>query len=115
MGLIQPVIDKINELQGVLDTLTGRTTSKTTGGLGGAATGGTGSGKKVQYFAEGGIVAGSGPQLAIVHGGEKIIAAGGGTGTTINVNISRGAYIDGPSVELLTRKIASRLRLQGIT
>lgn len=55
------------------------------GGSGGPTSNGTGS-KNLQQFALGGIVPGSGPQLAIVHGGERIIpanaaAAAGGTGT----------------------------------
>jgi hypothetical protein len=61
-------------------------------------------------FDSGGIVPGSGPQLAIVHGGERVLTpeqqmAGGGV--TINVNVG-GGVVDGASVgvqiaEYLTR------------
>jgi len=39
---------------------------------------------EIQSFASGGTVSGSGPQLAIVHGGETVSPAGGGANITLN-------------------------------
>jgi hypothetical protein len=67
-------------------------------------------------FASGGTVPGSigAPMLAMVHGGETITPAGGGGGggggPEIHIHIDQGAYIDGPSIDILTNRIAQRLR-----
>ncbi len=111
-AIIQPFIDLIGTLQSALDNLTGKKTGTQGGGLGGKVLGGT---QNPRAYASGGVVPGSGPQLAIVHGGETITPAGQSGGTTVNIHIDRGAFIDGPSIDLLTRTIASRLRLAGIS
>jgi len=52
------------------------------------------------------------PQLAIVHGGEEVITPAqrrGGGATSIHIHIDQGAYIDGPSIDILANRIANRL------
>jgi uncharacterized protein YbjQ (UPF0145 family) len=48
-------------------------------------------------------------------GASGSVPVGGGSSQVININIDRGAFIDGPAVEALTRAIAGRLRLAGIS
>jgi hypothetical protein len=60
-------------------------------------------------FASGGIVPGTGPQLAMVHGGETIIPAGGGGAQTIQL------FIDGEQVSnVVEKRLYDRLRYQEI-
>jgi hypothetical protein len=68
------------------------------------------------------LVGENGPELVNLPRGSSVTSAadtastlGGRGATVININIDRGAFIDGPSIDLLTRTIASRLRLAGIS
>lgn len=63
----------------------------------------------IKAYAEGGIVPGTGPQLAMVHGGETIIPAGGGGAQTIQL------FIDGEQVSnVVEKRLYDRLRYQEI-
>ena len=65
----------------------------------------------------GGIVPGQpgADVLAILQAGERVVPAGNAAGgTEVHIHIDQGAYIDGPSIDLLARTIAQRLNLVGI-
>jgi hypothetical protein len=57
---------------------------------GGGGLGAGRGGPALKTFQHGGVVPGSGPRLAVVHGGERIIPGGGG-GATINITVN-GAF-----------------------
>ena len=63
----------------------------------------------------GGVVPGTpgADVLAVLQAGERVTPAGQ-SGTTVNIYISEGAFIDGPSVDRLARIIAQRMRLAGV-
>lgn len=70
----------------------------------------------IPYFHQGGSVPGTGDMLAMLQGGERVLnrseaASYGMTHSRpeIHVHIDQGAYIDGPSIDILTNKIAQRL------
>ena len=63
-------------------------------------------------FASGGIVPGSGPQLAMVHGGETITPAGQSGGIVINV--AGSIWSETELADVLERKLYDRLRYQEI-
>ena len=63
-------------------------------------------------FATGGIVPGSGPQLAMVHGGEMITPAGQSGGIVINV--AGSIWSETELADVLERKLYDRLRYQEI-
>ena len=73
----------------------------------------------IPYLHAGGIVPGvPGSDVpAILQAGERVLPLSeAGTGTTaIHIHIDQGAYIDGPSIDLLARTIAQRLNLVGVT
>lgn len=49
-------------------------------------------------FASGGMVPGAGPQLAVVHGGERVLTPGQQGGVVMNITINAGAGADGASI-----------------
>jgi hypothetical protein len=120
MAMIQPVIDTIGRLQSALDALLNKHTNAT-GGSGGQVFSGGGSGGSKAFASGGSYAAGqprlvgeNGPELDIPNHSGTIIPNGALGGTVININLDRGVFIDGPSVEVLTRNIVQRLRLKGI-
>src|SRR5215203_895671 len=72
--------------QGPLAGLFGTTTGGNTGQVGGLVGGASALLKALPKYADGGVVPGTGPQLAMVHGGETIIPKGGGAGGPIMIN-----------------------------
>ena len=71
--------------------------------------------EKVKWWQEGGVVPGTGPQLAVVHGGETIIPRGRGFGN-ISIYIQGGHYLDREAgekfAEILGKMLRKELRYQ---
>jgi len=71
---------------------------------------------QLPYFHQGGIVPGSGNVLGVLQGGERIIPRGaaqssfGGGEVHTHFHIDSGAYIDGPSLDMLANKLVQRWR-----
>ena len=63
---------------------------------------------QIPSFESGGVMPYTG--LAMLHRGETVTPAGRGGGD-IHIHIDQGAYIDGPSIDVLTNAIARRMRL----
>lgn len=104
IGGVRNVIGALNRLPGVHIALPaiiqtpGTSTGQTTAAHFGA-----------QSFASGGVVQGSGPQLAIVHGGETVLPAGRSSAGNITININNPIGGDGPYWDNVANKIAQRL------
>jgi hypothetical protein len=93
--------DKLNTIPGV--SLVGGVGANAVGavqGVGGAIAG------AVPHFAQGGIVAGTGPQLAVVHGGETVTPAGQPAGGTVEHVTHSHIYLDGKQItEVVERNL----------
>ena len=70
---------------------------------------------QLAYLHSGGVVPGmpGSNVLAVLQAGERVTPAGT-SATTVNIYISEGAFIDGPSVDRLARVITERMRLAGV-
>ena len=70
---------------------------------------------QLAYLHTGGLVPGvpGSNVLAVLQAGERVTPAGT-SATTVNIYISEGAFIDGPSVDRLARVITERMRLAGV-
>ena len=60
----------------------------------------------------GGVVPGTGPKLAVVHGGETVVPAGAG-GTVINLTINAGLGADGAAIGKTVVEWINKYTLQG--
>jgi hypothetical protein len=107
-------VDATGKLQGFIDT------AKNLPGSLAIPTAGAGGGPSVPGYASGGTVPGplGAPQLAVVHGGETIIPAGGGGGGNVSikvdVNLNAPAFFeDRNAVNHLANRITQGIRQQG--
>lgn len=68
----------------------------------------------IPTFHSGGLVPGSGNVLAMLQGGERVLsrsqASRGYDVGDIHIHVDQGAYIDGPSLDILAQKLVQRIK-----